>query len=268
MRESPEKSRPFLGLGAQSPMAGHPLPEMGRLSPRVGHSSHVGHSPPLSILPHSSLKGPLPPLGSQSPSHQHPHPTPFFPQVEVPLQYYTGRTVYKLDTFNSITIREGQIYNLLEDPFGKERLRKEIKCNCSQSRCRAKYCICYSKGKKCGEECGCTNCGNTSEPIRLFGDGVLKGCKCEKSGCRKNYCECRRDGEFCGDKCRCVGCKNKGPQGEREGEGEQGEERQGQERDERQEREGQGEEVGGARRETKSEEKKEEKGSRARTDRM
>ena len=36
-------------------------------------------------------------------------------------------------------------------------------CNCKRSKCVKKYCECYILGKKCNENCKCTNCKNRDE---------------------------------------------------------------------------------------------------------
>lgn len=37
-------------------------------------------------------------------------------------------------------------------------------CTCSKSNCNKKYCECYKSGKKCNEECRCSNCLNMTSP--------------------------------------------------------------------------------------------------------
>ena len=41
-------------------------------------------------------------------------------------------------------------------------------CNCSKSNCLKMYCECFKAGKRCGDQCKCTNCLNTRalSPIR------------------------------------------------------------------------------------------------------
>lgn len=133
----------------------------------------------------------------------------------VPLNFYTPRQTYQLDTFNSIVIRTlvskaggGQIYNLLDEPIPKDKPRKDIKCNCTNSRCVARYCMCFSKGRKCTGECGCLNCSNQNTKPKAIESEEFKGCRCEKSECQKYYCECRKEGLRCSDKCKCKDCKN------------------------------------------------------------
>ena len=38
-------------------------------------------------------------------------------------------------------------------------------CNCKRSRCVKKYCECFIVGKKCNENCKCSNCKNVDEPL-------------------------------------------------------------------------------------------------------
>ena len=39
-----------------------------------------------------------------------------------------------------------------------------IICTCTKSGCNKKYCECYKSGKKCNEECRCSNCLNMTSP--------------------------------------------------------------------------------------------------------
>ena len=36
-------------------------------------------------------------------------------------------------------------------------------CTCKKTHCLKMYCECFAAGKKCGEECGCVACKNTTE---------------------------------------------------------------------------------------------------------
>jgi hypothetical protein len=72
----------------------------------------------------------------------------------------------------------------------------------------ARYCLCFSKGRKCTGECGCTNCSNQNTKPKHMETEEFKGCRCEKSECQKYYCECRKEGMRCSSKCKCRDCKN------------------------------------------------------------
>eukprot|EP01017_Pseudomicrothorax_dubius_P006834 TRINITY_DN12026_c0_g1_i1.p1 TRINITY_DN12026_c0_g1~~TRINITY_DN12026_c0_g1_i1.p1 ORF type:complete len:209 (-),score=17.12 TRINITY_DN12026_c0_g1_i1:124-750(-) len=55
-------------------------------------------------------------------------------------------------------IQEG-LKNL--DLSDKTTLRESKGCNCKRTFCLKRYCECFSKGKRCGDECSCENCKNT-----------------------------------------------------------------------------------------------------------
>ena len=40
--------------------------------------------------------------------------------------------------------------------------KKNDGCNCKKSKCLQLYCACFKAGNDCGEECVCTDCGNTA----------------------------------------------------------------------------------------------------------
>ena len=37
-------------------------------------------------------------------------------------------------------------------------------CNCRRTGCLKKYCVCFSEGLKCNEDCRCTECENFVKP--------------------------------------------------------------------------------------------------------
>jgi hypothetical protein len=41
---------------------------------------------------------------------------------------------------------------------------EKIVCTCTKSNCNKKYCECYKSGKKCNDECRCSNCLNIISP--------------------------------------------------------------------------------------------------------
>ena len=104
-------------------------------------------------------------------------------------------------------------------------LSQNIKCNCSKSGCRKKYCICYSKGKSC-QECDCQNCENKPKGLEQYSEKLNNAnsnnsiynhinnsnqrlsCNCTKSNCLKKYCECYKQGISCNSYCRCILCNN------------------------------------------------------------
>lgn len=52
-----------------------------------------------------------------------------------------------------------------KNPFSLKRRVSEtdsLSCNCSKSGCLKKYCECYKGGRKCGIECNCAGCKNTT----------------------------------------------------------------------------------------------------------
>ena len=104
-------------------------------------------------------------------------------------------------------------------------LSQNIKCTCSKTGCRKRYCICYSKGIPC-QECDCQNCenrpnkskqnleksNNTNSNISIQNynnhTNQKTCCNCTKSNCTKKYCECYKKGICCNSFCRCILCNN------------------------------------------------------------
>ena len=41
--------------------------------------------------------------------------------------------------------------------------KKKGGCTCKKTFCLKMYCECFSTGKSCGDDCGCTNCKNVTE---------------------------------------------------------------------------------------------------------
>ena len=110
-----------------------------------------------------------------------------------------------------------------------------IKCTCSKTGCKKKYCYCFSKGIFC-DGCECKNCENCrpgvsnqlniqnsennekkiiNEEFNNIQEEVQSPknqrviCNCTKSYCMKKYCECFKQGFNCNSLCRCLDCKNK-----------------------------------------------------------
>ena len=106
--------------------------------------------------------------------------------------------------------------------------KPKIKCTCSKTGCKKKYCACYSSGINC-DGCECKDCENKPESgsnkvdNNQSKDGKLNYlkeelispkkqriiCNCTKSNCMKKYCECYKQGMNCNGLCRCLECKNK-----------------------------------------------------------
>lgn len=114
----------------------------------------------------------------------------------------------------------------------------KVKCTCSKTGCKKKYCACFSNNKFC-EGCDCKDCENKppNEDIKNNFDtnndngNVIKQdniekinydkkeisnqksqrviCNCTKSYCMKKYCECFKQSLNCNSLCRCIECKNK-----------------------------------------------------------
>ena len=109
----------------------------------------------------------------------------------------------------------------------------KVKCTCSKTGCKKKYCACFSKGKFC-VDCECKECQNkppNGENVNNISNNVIKQdnfekvnysidenpkeksqriiCNCTKSNCMKKYCECYKQGLNCNSLCRCIECKNK-----------------------------------------------------------
>ena len=110
-----------------------------------------------------------------------------------------------------------------------------MKCTCSKTNCKKKYCACFSKGLLC-DGCECKNCENCypgtyphshEQNIQKNENNIEKNeyddneeeiqspknqrviCNCTKSNCMKKYCECFKQGFNCNSLCRCLDCKNK-----------------------------------------------------------
>jgi hypothetical protein len=81
-------------------------------------------------------------------------------------------------------------------------------CSCKRSKCRKKYCLCFSSGIACTPDCRCDDCGNTPEDGLFSGLYSTRGCRCDNSRCRKKYCVCFQDGKFCSPCCKCKNCEN------------------------------------------------------------
>ena len=111
----------------------------------------------------------------------------------------------------------------------------KIKCTCSKTGCRKKYCACFSKKIFC-DGCECKDCENKpllNEKVNKnnSNNNIIKEennekinyskteisnpksqrviCNCTKSNCMKKYCECYKQGFNCNGLCRCLECKNK-----------------------------------------------------------
>eukprot|EP00457_Paulinella_chromatophora_P002558 gb/GEZN01002563.1/.p1 GENE.gb/GEZN01002563.1/~~gb/GEZN01002563.1/.p1 ORF type:complete len:742 (-),score=9.80 gb/GEZN01002563.1/:216-2108(-) len=53
--------------------------------------------------------------------------------------------------------------NVKPDPDGSRDAAKSVTtqtCNCVNSRCSRKYCVCHKNGKKCSDKCNCRDCAN------------------------------------------------------------------------------------------------------------
>ena len=111
----------------------------------------------------------------------------------------------------------------------------KIKCTCSKTGCKKKYCACFSNNQFC-EGCECKDCENkplngdktndnninramkqdNSEKINCSNKRDMGNpksqrviCNCTKSNCMKKYCECFKQNLNCNSLCRCLECKNK-----------------------------------------------------------
>ena len=117
-----------------------------------------------------------------------------------------------------------------------KQISTKIKCICSKTGCKKKYCACFSKGKYCNG-CECKECENkpptdetnknnannnlikneNNEEINYSKREILNSnqkpqrviCNCTKSNCMKKYCECFKQNLNCNALCRCIECKNK-----------------------------------------------------------
>ena len=113
----------------------------------------------------------------------------------------------------------------------------KIKCICSKTGCKKKYCACFSKGIYC-DGCECKECENrppqneNNNNSKNYNNSIKQEniektnyskteilnpnqkqqrviCNCTKSNCMKKYCECYKQGLNCNSLCRCIECRNK-----------------------------------------------------------
>ena len=113
-------------------------------------------------------------------------------------------------------------------------LSTRVKCTCSKTGCKKKYCACFSKNIFC-EDCECKDCENRpqfiGEKLNNMSNNIKNKeniekmnyskteatnpkterviCNCTKSNCMKKYCECYKQGFNCNSLCRCIECNNK-----------------------------------------------------------
>ena len=85
-------------------------------------------------------------------------------------------------------------------------------CNCKQSQCRQKYCICFNKGLLC-TNCKYKDCCNKLQPYYERMDwyrdnNIVKTCNCKSTKCLKKYCICFENGTMCNQSCKCTQCLN------------------------------------------------------------
>ena len=128
---------------------------------------------------------------------------------------------------------------------GEKRRRKNIHCNCKNTKCIKLYCECFRNQLFCGNQCKCICCNNNAQHMpershsmseiikknplafaglsekvvplnrKTLGDIAQaltapgnQGCNCKKSKCLKKYCECYSNGLGCSPSCKCVDCSN------------------------------------------------------------
>ena len=115
-----------------------------------------------------------------------------------------------------------------------KQMTTKVKCTCSKTGCKKKYCACFSMNKYC-EDCECKDCENKPKNVdnnnSTNNNHIIKQenlekmnysktdisnsknqriiCNCTKSNCMKKYCECYKQGLNCNSLCRCIECKNK-----------------------------------------------------------
>ena len=106
-------------------------------------------------------------------------------------------------------------------------LSTRVKCTCSKTGCKKKYCACFSKNIFC-EDCECKDCENRpqfiGEKLNNMSNNIKNKeaiekinyskteatnpkterviCNCTKSNCMKKYCECYKQGFNCNSLCR------------------------------------------------------------------
>jgi hypothetical protein len=142
--------------------------------------------------------------------------------------------------------RKGVIKKLPRAVPLEKRRRRNIHCNCKNTKCIKLYCECFRNKILCGNQCKCTCCNNNYEHLEqrthsmneilrknpeAFAGAIekpsmvarkmstavddvipptyaLSSCHCKKSQCLKKYCECYSAGIGCSEFCKCRNCSN------------------------------------------------------------
>ena len=95
----------------------------------------------------------------------------------IPLADKSGDTEKPLDP---LEVEESHLRTVKRSQA--RRLLADVGCNCRKSRCLKKYCVCYSAGLPCVQNCGCLDCSNTETKlteVKVAGDKLqLSVSKC------------------------------------------------------------------------------------------
>lgn len=166
-------------------------------------------------------------------------------RLEINIQQYTAPQLDSPKTKAASKRTKKIDKKSLKTPGTEKRRRKNIHCNCKNTKCIKLYCECFRNQIFCGNQCRCACCNNNAHhmperthsmneivkknPLAFAGASEknvplsrktltdvaqvtaspgYQGCNCKKSKCLKKYCECYSNGLGCSPSCKCLDCSN------------------------------------------------------------